>query len=42
LKRFLFTEGPITAIEPEAGAGEAQAVASLAIGSLRKSKETEK
>jgi ferritin-like protein len=42
LKRFLFTEGPITALEPEAGAGEAQAVASLGIGSLRKSKEADK
>jgi uncharacterized protein len=41
LKRFLFTEGPIAGLEPEAGAGEALADASLGIGSLRK-KEAEK
>jgi ferritin-like protein len=44
LKRFLFTEGPITALEPGAS-GESPSApggGSLGIGSLRKTTETEK
>jgi ferritin-like protein len=44
LKRFLFTDGPITALEPEANAGQGANASgsSLGIGSLRKSVEKEK